>query len=226
MCLPSLAENDSRLLKNRKGKSRWWVDLLSKEGGRCCFILASHKNEKDHKNLQSKLNWSIIARKRTITKQWTLKCETNKTDQNSPITNHKPWLFELVQVNMCFLRGLLRWLMEQKNAKYAKCTARFNEFCYNMLINIEWMYMVVVNFLSRVIFIFPLFQLHEHTLPYPKTYLSIFLKTQEWRVPSNMNMGTWRNTTPFTFPTKINNSEKVDQSHGLFFSLFGSIFFR
>ena len=28
---------------------------------------------------------------------------------------------------------------------------------------------VVVNFLSSVIFIFPLFQLHLHTLPYPKT---------------------------------------------------------
>ena len=27
---------------------------------------------------------------------------------------------------------------------------------------------VVVNFLSQVIFIFPLFQLHYHTLPYPK----------------------------------------------------------
>ena len=28
---------------------------------------------------------------------------------------------------------------------------------------------VVVNFLSQVIFIFLLFQLHLHTLPYPKT---------------------------------------------------------
>ena len=30
--------------------------FLSKEGGRGCFILASDKNEKDHKNLRSKLN--------------------------------------------------------------------------------------------------------------------------------------------------------------------------
>ena len=28
---------------------------------------------------------------------------------------------------------------------------------------------VVVNFLSQVIFIFLLFQLHQHILPYPKT---------------------------------------------------------
>ena len=33
------------------------------------FLQVLNKNEKDHKNLQSKLNWSIIARKRTITKQ-------------------------------------------------------------------------------------------------------------------------------------------------------------
>ena len=64
--------------------------FLSKEGGRRCFILASDKNEKDHKNLRSKLNRSIIARNRTITKQRTLKHETNKTDQDPPITNHKP----------------------------------------------------------------------------------------------------------------------------------------
>ena len=28
---------------------------------------------------------------------------------------------------------------------------------------------VVVNFLSQVVYIFPLFQLYWHTLPYPKT---------------------------------------------------------
>ena len=36
-----------------------------------------------------------------------------------------------MQVNMCFLRGLLRWLTEQKNPQDAKCTARYNEFRYN-----------------------------------------------------------------------------------------------
>ena len=88
--------------------------FLSKEGGRRCFIIASDKNEKEQKNLRSNLNRPIIARNRTITKQRTLKHETNKTDRNPPITNHKPWPFELVQVNMCFLRGPLRWLTEQK----------------------------------------------------------------------------------------------------------------
>ena len=34
---------------------QWRVDFLSKEGGRHCFILASDKNKKDQKNLQSKL---------------------------------------------------------------------------------------------------------------------------------------------------------------------------
>ena len=54
--------------------------VLSKEGSRRCFILSSDKNEKDHNNL-SKLNKSIIARNRKITKQRTLKHETNKTDR-------------------------------------------------------------------------------------------------------------------------------------------------
>ena len=87
ICSLSLAENDSRLFKNRIAMDS---GVLSKEGGRCCFILASNKNEKEQKNLRSNLNWSIIARNRTITKQRTLKQETNKTDRNPPITNHKP----------------------------------------------------------------------------------------------------------------------------------------
>ena len=114
MCLPSLAENDSRLLTNSEGnRDGEWIYCPRKEADVALFLQVTRMG-KIIKNLQSKLNWSIIARKRTITKQWIiLKCETNKTDQNSPITNHKSWLFELVQVNMCFLRGLLRWLMEQ-----------------------------------------------------------------------------------------------------------------
>ena len=71
---------------------------MSKEAGRGCFILPSDKNKKDPKNLGSKLNLLIIARNRTITKQIIMKHETNKTDQNPPIMNHKP--FELVQVNI------------------------------------------------------------------------------------------------------------------------------
>ena len=80
-----MAENDFSWRK-----SWWWVDFLSKEIGKCCFIIASDKNTKDQKNLQSKLNQSIIAQNRTITKQRTLKYEANKTDQNPPITNYKP----------------------------------------------------------------------------------------------------------------------------------------
>ena len=51
-CSPSLAENDfgcSRIAKEN-GDGECFFFLL-KEGGRPCFILASDKNEKDHKNL-------------------------------------------------------------------------------------------------------------------------------------------------------------------------------
>ena len=36
--------------------------------------------------------------------------ETQKTDRNPPITNHKQWPFEPVEENFRFLRGPLRWL--------------------------------------------------------------------------------------------------------------------
>ena len=32
---------------------------------------------------------------------------THKTNRNPPIANHKPWPFEPVEVNVCFLRGPL-----------------------------------------------------------------------------------------------------------------------
>ena len=40
-------------------------------------------------------------------------------DRNPPITkiNYKPWLFECVEENFCFLRGPFRWLTAAKNAK-------------------------------------------------------------------------------------------------------------
>ena len=75
--------------------------FLPKEGGRHCFILASDKNKKDQKSLQSKLLLIIII----AHKQQTLKHEINKTDQNPAIIKHKPGPFEFVQVNICFLRG-------------------------------------------------------------------------------------------------------------------------
>ena len=42
--------------------------------------------------------------------------ETHKTDRNPPITNHKPWPFEPVEANLCFLRGQLRWSAAAKKA--------------------------------------------------------------------------------------------------------------
>ena len=55
-CFPSLAENDSTLFKNSEGNCDGEQIFWSKEGGRRCFTLASDKNKKDQKNLQSKLN--------------------------------------------------------------------------------------------------------------------------------------------------------------------------
>ena len=51
-------------------------------------------------------------------KQWTFK-HRNKPNR-SKSTNHKPWPLELIQVNMCFLRGPLRWLTEQKHPNFLR----------------------------------------------------------------------------------------------------------
>ena len=64
--------------------------------------------------------WIII----TIISNEPWNAEIHKMDQNPPITNHKPWPFEPVGVNFCFLRVLLRWLMAAKNA-YVSCLLDF-----------------------------------------------------------------------------------------------------
>ena len=64
----------------------------------------------------SQVRFSLPSIITTIRKQRTLKQEKHKTDRNPPITNHKPWPFELVKVNFCFLRGSLSWLTAAKNA--------------------------------------------------------------------------------------------------------------
>ena len=49
----------------------------------------------------------------TITQTMNLETQIHKTDWNPQITNHDS--FELVQVNIHFLIGLLRWLTAAKN---------------------------------------------------------------------------------------------------------------
>ena len=55
----------------------------------------------------------------TITSNKPSNTGTHKTDRIPPITNHKPWPFELVEVNFCFLRGPLRRLTAAKNANFS-----------------------------------------------------------------------------------------------------------
>ena len=58
-----------------------------------------------------------------ITSNEPWKTETNKTDRNPPITNHKQLPFEPVEVSFRFLRGLLRWLASDiLLTRGSKCT--------------------------------------------------------------------------------------------------------
>ena len=69
------------------------------------------------KSRLSQLHFSLQSIVTTITSNATWDMETNKTDQDKSITNHKPWPFEPVEENYCFLRVPLRWLTPSKNAK-------------------------------------------------------------------------------------------------------------
>ena len=74
-----------------------------------------HANSKVQKSL-SQFRFLLLSVIIMISSNEPWNTETHKTDQNPPITNHKPWSFEPVKVKFCFLRGPLRWLTAAKNA--------------------------------------------------------------------------------------------------------------
>ena len=78
----------TRLLKNSEGnRNGGWIFCRRKEADVALF------SQMTRMRMISKIceaNLTIIAGNRKITKQQTLKTETNKTDRNPPISNHKP----------------------------------------------------------------------------------------------------------------------------------------
>ena len=73
---------------------------------------ANSKVQKPPSHLRFLLSLIVI----TITSNGPWNTETHTTDGNPPITNHKPWPYEPVNVKFCFFRGRLRWLTAAKNA--------------------------------------------------------------------------------------------------------------
>ena len=97
-CSPSLAENDSRLLKNSEGnRDGECIFCWRKEADVALFLQVS-RMRKIIKICEANLTTRLLPELRTITKQRALKHESNKTNRDPPITKHKPWPFELVQV--------------------------------------------------------------------------------------------------------------------------------
>ena len=92
-CSPRrLAENDSRpRAKNSKGnRDGEWSFCRMKEADVALFLQVTRIRKFRNKCVANLTRRLLIARNRTITKQLrTLKRETNKTDRNPPITNHK-----------------------------------------------------------------------------------------------------------------------------------------
>ena len=107
----------SRIAKeNRDGE---WIFCRGKEADVASFLQVAKI-----RNIRKICEADLISRlfpetgRSQSNEPWNTK--QTKTDRNPPIKNHKPWPFELVQVNMCFLRGPLRWLTEQKNPKFLR----------------------------------------------------------------------------------------------------------
>ena len=107
--------------------SRWWFTWVSHYS--MCFFGTGHWAFHKHANSEaqkppSQLSFSLPLIVITITSSDPWKTETHKTDRNPPITNHKPWPFEPVEVILYFLRGLLRWLASDIFlTRGSKCTS-------------------------------------------------------------------------------------------------------
>ena len=106
--LPSLAhknktENYSRLLKTREGnRDDEWTFCRRQEADIALFLQETCKNKTSEKSLK-KTGRLLPERGQSQATIEPWKTETNKVDQN-----------DQSQVNMCFLRGPLGWLTEQK----------------------------------------------------------------------------------------------------------------
>ena len=84
------------------------------------FYCAFHKhaNSKVQKP-PPQLRFSLLSMIITITSNEPWNAETNKTDWNPPITDHKQWPFEPVKAKFSVLRGPLRWLTAAQNANFS-----------------------------------------------------------------------------------------------------------
>ena len=66
--------------------------------------------------LNSQLAFFLMSTMIMIKSNESWNTETHKMDRNPTIANHNLWPLELVEVNFCFLRGLLKWSTAAKDA--------------------------------------------------------------------------------------------------------------
>ena len=99
--------------KKKKGRNLYITAKRKNNGIVTIFISVFYCAFQKHANSEvqkppSQVRFSLPSIIITITSYEPWNTEKHKTDRNPPITNHKPWPFELVVVNFCFLRGPLR----------------------------------------------------------------------------------------------------------------------
>ena len=102
--------------KTRIKKVLWtveWKAFVVHED-ECCMILIWVKSPAFC--LLNSLCSLDVPKCETVVEETWMKHRNRNKQHGLKSTNHKPWPFELVEVNMCFLGGLLRWLTEQKKS--------------------------------------------------------------------------------------------------------------
>ena len=109
------AQKKGKKRKKKKGRNLYITAKRKNNGTVTIFIsvfycaFQKHANsEVQNQKLPSQVRFSLPSIIITISSYEPWNTEKHKTDRNPPITNHKPWPFELVVVNFCFLRGPLR----------------------------------------------------------------------------------------------------------------------
>ena len=80
----------------------------------CLYCAFQKQPNSEVQKLCSQLCFSLPSIMIRITSSERYNTETHKTGRNPPVTNHKPLPFELVEVNFCFPKGLLRWFKRQQ----------------------------------------------------------------------------------------------------------------
>ena len=111
MCLSSLVENDSRLLKNSKGNRDGERTFYQRKEADVSLFLQVTRIRKVRKIWEANFTSWLLPKTGAITEQWTLKHKTNKTDRNPPEPHINDWTKCSVIQGFDLTKPILDWTL-------------------------------------------------------------------------------------------------------------------